>query len=125
MIMSAAVGPMWTNREFRVGDRQVTASIRVLAPGQRQAIAASMAWLAGASAAPDDPNARAWKTLIEDVLGPHLALTVDHQEPEQLDRAWWTETIRQATAEFIDVNELESLIARSWSSWLSSSTMAQ
>lgn len=108
---------MWTDREFQIGAHHVVASIRVLAAEERRAIATSMAWLASVAADPAEPddNARAWKTLIEDVVGPHLELTVDHDEPERLDRAWWNQVIRQATAAFIRVNELESLIAGSWS----------
>ena len=108
---------MWTDTELFVRDRHVTASIRVLSPEQRQTIAASFVWLATASTAPDDVNAWAWKTLVEDVLGPHMALTVDHDEPEALDCEWWTETMKQVTAVFIRVNELEGLIRGSWPSW--------
>lgn len=107
---------MWTCRAFRVGERQVTASIRVLALDERQAVATSIVWLAETSANPGDPNAQAWRTLIEDVIGPHLELTVDHDVPEALDGAWWNETIRHATAAFIVVNELEPLISGCWSS---------
>lgn len=106
---------MWTERAFRVGAHHVTASIRVLGLDDRRLVATSMVWLAEGSASPADDNVLAWKTLFEDVLRPHLHLQVDHDEPERLDRRWWTETMRKATAAFISVNELESLIASSWS----------
>lgn len=111
MIMSGTA--TWTYRAFRVGDRQVTASIRLLGVEQREQTAASVAWLASLSTRTGDPNASVWRTLVEDVLGPHVELTVDHDEPEQLDRAWWNETIRQVAAAFIQVNRLGPLIARS------------
>lgn len=105
---------MWVDRSFTVADRHVTASIRVLDPNQRRTVAASVAWLANQSAGQGDPHTRVWKTLVEDVLGPHVALTVDHVQPERLDWRWWSQTIRQVAAVFIDVNELSELIGQAW-----------
>ncbi len=76
----------------------------------------SVAWLATASAEPGAVSARVWKTLIEDVLGPHIALTVDHDTPESLDRTFWNEVMRRATSAFIRLNQLEDPIQRSLSS---------
>lgn len=108
---------MWISEEFRVGDRMVTASIRMLESDERQVVATSIAWLAASSTRSSDPNATVWKTLIEEVLGPHLRLVVDHDQPECLDRAWWNETIRRAMAAFVRANALESLIAGSPRTW--------
>lgn len=107
---------MWTDAAFSIGDHRVTLSVERVAPERRAAIAVSVAWLAAASASPGDANAAVWRVLVEDVIGPHIAFTIDHESPESLDHTFWNEAMRRATSTFIRVNGLESDIRRSLSS---------
>lgn len=108
---------MWTDDAFSIGGYQVILSIEQVPPARREAIATSVAWLACASSTPNgDINSTIWKTLVEDVIGPHVAFSIDHEQPEALGWAFWNEAMKRATSAFIRVNELEDPIRRSLTS---------
>lgn len=108
---------MWTDDAFSVGGYRVTVSIERVEVARRDAIATSVAWLACASATPDGAiNSTVWKTLVEDVIGPHIAFSIDHEHPEALGWTFWSEAMKRATSAFIRVNELEDPIRRSLTS---------
>jgi len=108
---------MWTDDAFSVGGHRVTLSIELVAPARRDVIATSIAWLACASCTPGDGiNSTAWKMLVEDVLGPHIAFSIDHEDPESLGWTFWSEAMKRATSAFIRVNQLEDPIRRSLAS---------
>lgn len=108
---------MWTDTVIRVGERDVTLSLVLLEPEQREPVAASVAWLATASAQPAAALEHAgWHALIENVLAPYIAFTVDHEDPMALGGEWWDLALRQATLSFIRANQLEMLVRRFMSS---------
>jgi hypothetical protein len=108
---------MWTDAAFSIGGHRVTLSIELVGPARRDAIATSVAWLACVSCAPGDAiNSTIWKTLAEDILGPHIAFSIDHDDPESLGWPFWSEAMKRATSAFIRVNKLEDSILRSLTS---------
>ena len=103
--------PLRSETVVQVGELMVTLSVCVLTPDEREPVAASVAWLAAASAVPAATlNTDGWHALIERVLSPYVAFTVDHECPERLGGAWWDEAIRAATVWFIRANALEDLV---------------
>ncbi|HKE88163.1 MAG TPA: hypothetical protein VKB50_30615 [Vicinamibacterales bacterium] len=95
----------------QIGNHTVTVSVCVLRAEERELVAASVAWLAAASTVPAPALKNdAWHALIERVLSPYVAFTVDHDEPERLGGAWWDQAMREATKSFIHANTLEDLI---------------
>lgn len=117
MVTNAVATQMWTDESASIGGHLVTLSIERVGPARRDAIATSVAWLACASSTPDDAiNSTVWKTLVEDVLGPHIAFSIDHSDPGSLGWGFWSEAMKRATAAFIRVNHLEDPIRRSLTS---------
>lgn len=108
---------MWTDDAFSIGGHRVTLSIELMGPARRDVIATSVAWLACASCPPGDAsNSTIWKMLVEDVLGPHIAFSIDHEDPESLGWTFWGGAMKRATSAFIRVNHLEDPIRRSLAS---------
>ncbi len=107
----------WTEEPISIGGYRVTLSIERVELSRRDAIATSVAWLACASSASNEAiNSAVWKTLVEDVLGPHIAFSIDHEDPESLGWTFWGEAMKRATSAFIRVNRLEDPIRRSLAS---------
>src|SRR5262245_51545563 len=106
-----AVGTPRSETVVQVGELTVTLSVCVLTPEEREPVAASVAWLAAASAVPAETlKTDAWHALIETVLSPYIAITVDHECPEGLGGAWCDAPIRAATISVIHTNALEDLV---------------
>src|SRR5262245_33056618 len=115
--MSDTIVSAWTDQPVSIAGYRVTLSIERVGPSRREAIATSVAWLACASSTPGDAiNSAVWKALVEDVLGPHIAFSIDHEDPESLGWPFWNEAMKRATFAFIRVNELEEPIRRSLTS---------
>lgn len=103
---------MWTNAVVQIGSYEVGLALELLPAERRVPMAASIAWITVLAATEgEDVHKEAWRTFVDDVLYPHVAFTVPHPHPEQLDGGWWLEAIRSALMALVEVNALGPLIS--------------
>lgn len=98
-----------THRIVTVDGREVALDVRIIPDGDRERIAASIAWFA---LSPAEANAVMWEQFVADIVAPHVSFTIDEALMPQADKPWWTHLVRAAASELIEVNGLDSLIRR-------------
>ena len=91
---------------FTFDDQQVVVSVRRLTAGERQRVAAEIAWFAeGLLTA--TPQSEGWRTLIDRILSQDVAITLDE---ERMNTVAWDQLICRVFETFVTANQLDGSI---------------
>ncbi len=110
---SAAPEAIASRQEQRltIEGRDVVLTLALLAPPDRERVAATIANIVVAAAADPEMGKRAWPTFVDDVLSRHVAFTIDG-EPD-LDRVdWWNAVLQHTARAFMHANQLRPVVRR-------------
>lgn len=106
-MVPAAAAAQAVERSVRVSGHRVGMSVTVLPIDERDRTAASIAWLAHSA---HHTARESLDTFISEVVGKHVAFTIDDEALQHATRAWWANVVRAATTAFVEVNQLEFLL---------------